>query len=76
MSARDGLVSEYVRSQVFGQAVVIGIGRGDRGGRGQQARDEQDGREGDPRMTMPRSIHARIVRPARPDGNASVVPAG
>ena len=35
------------------QAVVVGVGRGGRGGRSQQAGHEQDGRRRDPRVTMP-----------------------
>jgi len=54
---------------------VIGVGRGDRDGRGDKARNQQEGREREPRVTMPRAIHDPIVRPRLSGGNASVVPA-
>ena len=44
------------------EAVAVGVGRRGRGGRRQQAGDEQDGRERDPRVTTTRAIHAPIVR--------------
>ena len=77
VSARDGLVSEY--------GPLPGVRAGRRGRcRSRRPRrpavsrpgDEQDGRQREPRATMPRAIHARDrAAAARPDGNASVVPA-
>jgi hypothetical protein len=52
---------------------MIGVGRGDRHGRGHEAGDENDRWYGDPHATKQRAIHAWIVCADALPGNASVV---